>query len=252
MEDSNIKADLIIKTSYDKDKSFGNIVDLEGDFPDEVENSSFGDLIQINLEGNESYYFIGKGGHLIENQPNEYGMLIIPYEISQYLSEVVTKYSEIDYSGAYLKHDDKFLKKNIGDCHYEWNYRYLLLNDFRTLIVNYPDNRKIFSHQFDILKTTSQDIRDFYHYSFYTEFRFLVKYKFEGPDYDRFIDKYSDLFKKPEVPLLWTAQSYGSGGGPKEYHGVMKYKGPAEFKSDIIKIIDNFYEGFNYEFIWKT
>lgn len=251
MEDSEWKADIIIKITNDKDIIFKNISDLEVYFPDEVKNSFFGDLIEINRE-NQDYYFIGKGGHLIENQPNDYGTLIIPYEISGYLNNATYKYSEIDYSGIYLKYDDQFLKKNIGDCQLEWNFRYLLLNDLRTLIVKYSGNPKNFSRQFDILKTTSQDIYDFYTYSFYTQFRFLVKYRFEGSDYDRFIDKYGDLFKHPQIPQIWKTELYGTGGGLKEYHGIMSYQGPLEFKNEVIEIIKNFYEGFDYELVWKN
>ena len=252
MEDCTQKANIItVHHINGEDEIFENISDLSIDFSDEVRNSSFGDIIVINRENKEIYYFIGKGGHLIENQPDDYTELTVPYEISQYLNDATNKYSEIDYSGIYLNYDDQFLKKNIGDCQSSWNYRYLLLNDFRTLIVNYQDNRKFFRHQFDILKTTSKDIHDFYTYSFYTQFSFLVKYKFEGQDYERFIDKYGNLFKHPEVPLIWKTESHGSGGGSKKHHGIMGYQGPVEFKSEVIEIIKNFYEGFDYEFVWK-
>jgi len=252
MENCNEKADIIIRIAADKDKTFENISDLEVDFPDEVKNSFFGDVIEIFKEEQEYYYFIGKGGHLIENQPNDYGFFIVPYEISSYLNDATNKYSEIEYSGIYLNYDDQFLKKHIGDCQEGWNYRYLLLSDFRTLIVNYPDNGKISSRQFDILKTTAGDIHDFYTYSSDTQFSFLVKYKFEGQDYERFIDKYGDLFKHPEVPLIWKTKIYSSGGDSKEYHGSMGYQGPAEFKDEVIKIIKNFYEGFDFELILKN
>ena len=251
MEDSNEKANIIIKITADNNSIFENISDFEVDFPDEVKNSSFGDLIEINIGEQEYYYFIGKDGHLIENRPIDYGFLIIPYEISNYLNDATNIYSEIDYSGIYLNYNDKFLKKHIGECQSEWNYRYLLLSDLRTLIVTYPNNRKIFSHQFDILKTTAQDINDFYTYSSDTQFSFLVKYKFEGQDYERFIDKYGDLFKHPEVPLIWKTKLYSSGGNSKVHHGSMVYQGPAEFKDKVIKIIKNFYEGFDFELVLK-
>lgn len=253
MENDSQKADIILETIHDKKERFDNISELKKDFPDENNNYSFGDLIVITCEEKETYYFIGKGGHLIENQPDDYNELVVPYEITQYLKDATNKYSELDYFGIYLRFDDQFLKKNIGNCQLEWNYRYFLLNDHRTLIVDYPsDNRKIFNHQFDILKITAQDIHDFYIYSFYTQFKFLVKYRFEGYDYERFIDKYGDLFKHPEVPSIWTTESYGCGGGVKTHHGIMGYQGPAEFKNKVLQIIKDFYEGFDYEFIWKS
>ena len=170
-------------------KVLENIYDLKVYFPNKEINCSFGDIIRIVLENKEINYFIGKDGILIENEKNDSNELIVPYEISQYLKDAISKYSEVDYSGIYLNHDDQFLKINIGECQSSWSYKYLLLDDFRTLIVDYPDNRMISRRQFDILKVTSQDIHDSYKYSFYTEISFLVKYKFEGSDYERFIDK---------------------------------------------------------------
>ena len=80
--------------------------------------------------------------------------------------------------------------------------------------------------------------------------KFLVKYKFEGQDYERFIYKYGDLFKHPEVPLIWKTQLYSNGGNSKEHYGSMEYKGPVEFKNEVIEIIKDFYEGFDYELVW--
>ena len=252
MEDCEQKATIILETNYDKEKFFENILEIKKKFPDETQNYSFGDLIVITKDDQEFYYFIGKSGHLIQNEPNDYNELIVPYEITQYLNDATNKYSDLDYSGIYLRFDDQFLKKNLGYCQQEWNYRYFLLNDERTLIVEYPSNdKKIFNHQFDILKITAEDIHNFYTYSFLTQFKFLIKYKFEGPDYDRFIDKYGDLFKRPEIPAVWTSESYGSTGGHRAHYGTMSYQGPAELKNEIIEIIKDFYQGFDYEFIWE-
>lgn len=252
MEKCTQKANIILETFYDKKENLKNISELKKDFSEEIQKHSFGDLILIKYDEQDVYYFIGKGGLLIKNQSNNYNELIVPYEISQYLNNATNKYSEIDYSGIYLRFDDYFLKKNIGDCKSEWNYQYLLLNDHRTLIVDYPfDNREIFNHQFDILKITPQDIHNFYIYSFYTQFKFLVKYKFEGADYERFIDKYGDLFKHPKVPSVWKTELCRCGGGIKNHYGTMGYQGPSEFKNEVLQIIKDFYEGFDYELILK-
>ena len=252
MENCEQKADIILETNYDKKEFLENILEIKKEFPNETQNCSFGDVIVITKDNQEIYYFIGKGGHLIQNELDDYNEVIVPYEITQYLKDATNKYSELDYSGIYLRFDDQFLKKNLGDCQPEWNYRYFLLNDDRTLIVEYPpNNKKIFKHHFDIFKTTSQDIHNFYTYSFSIQFKFLLKYKLEGQDYDRFIDKYGDLFKHPEIPAVWTSESYGSTGGHRAHYGIMSYQGPVEFKNKIIEIIKDFYEGFDYEFIWE-
>ena len=251
MENSNVKADIISHITCNKKEFFDDTFKLKKDFLDKINNCSFGDLIVITYEEQDIFYFIGKNGHLIENQPDDCNELVVPYEITQYLKDATNKYSELDYSGIYLRFDDQFLKKYLGDCQQEWNYRYLLLNDHRTLMVDYLfDNKKVFNHQFDILKITSQDIHNFYMYSFDTQFKFLVKYKFEASDYERFIDKYGDLFKHPQVPVFWTTEPCECRGGTKRHYGMVKYQGPLEQKNEVIQIIKDFYEGFEFEFIW--
>ena len=250
MEDCKPKADIIIDTTYGKNDTFQNIQELEKDFPQEVQNHSFGDIIIITRENKSTYYFVGKEGLLIENQPDDYNELTIPYEITQYLFNATLKYSEISYSGIFLRFDDHFLKNNIGQCQLEWNFHYLILEDLRTLIVNYPRReQQVFNHEFDILKIKSQDIYDFYINSFKEQVQFKIKYNLEGPDYEKFINKYGDLFKHPQISPLWTKESLGCGGSSNKHHGISKYYGPKDLKNEIIETVKNFYNGFNYELI---
>ena len=251
MVNSGPKADIIIDTTYGKNDFFKNISELEKDFPSEISNHSFGDMVIITRENKTTYYFIGKKGCLIENKEDDYNEITIPFEITQYLNNAVWKYSNISYSGVYLRNDDLFLKEKIGDCLAEWNFMYLLLEDHRTLIVKFPnENEELFHHEFDIVKIKSQDIYDYYINTFKTQSQFKVKYTFEGPDYERFISTYGDLFKKPTISTIWTEESLGCGGGSKHHHGITSYRGPIDMKEEIVDTIKEFYQDFNYELIF--
>ena len=72
-------------------------------------------------------------------------------------------------------------------------------------------------------------------------------------EYDKWIKKHGEknykwLSAKPEIPETWVQES-GSGGGGTRYHQSNYYfKGPLESKQEVIDIVHNFYQGFNYDY----
>lgn len=99
---------------------------------------------------NPIHFFIGKAGKLIENVSFK---LNIPYEITQYLKNAHLKYRFFNYTyytcatttyydinisckTIYLRYDDEFIKKYIGDLDPNWNLKYKLYTKKRNSNLN--------------------------------------------------------------------------------------------------------------------
>lgn len=256
LEDSNIKADYIIYGDYSEFKDLKNISELKQHFPKETRNYNFGDLIALSQYRDSDTYIISKNGKLIRNPMiNNSGYLTIPYEITQYLDDACKKYEDIEPSELYLRYDDKYIKDNIGDVDPSWNFQYILFND-ETLSVTFPENpnsseiNNINHHIFNVRESNSEYIYQYYLNSIKEQDKIRVKYKLENEDYDRFIDKYGDIFKKPSVhELYWNGELGSCGCGSKSSNAIIYYKGPACNKNEVIYKIHHFFDGFQYEII---
>tara|TARA_Y100000991_G_C21945079_1_gene337099 strand:- start:596 stop:1363 length:768 start_codon:yes stop_codon:yes gene_type:complete len=254
MEDSINEADYIIYGEEWKEeyKNLSNISQLKKDFPDEIKNCKFGDLISFSEYRDSKTFIVGKDGELIENpQYNGSGYLSIPLEITKYLSSAVEKYRAVEPCELCLRHDDDFIKEAIGDMNPEWNFEYEYFYSDSILSVTFPNK---VNKQFNIgqIVITPEYIFNCYFNSNKEQDRFMLKFTFKDNDYDRFIDIYGDLYKTPDVHhLFWEYEHGSSGGGRKERHGIHKYKGPSEYGDTVINIIKNFYNGFDYEIVYK-
>lgn len=106
-----------VKTKYDELKDF-------------IDSSyNFGDVIVYNDDDLSTALIIGKNGKLI-NKTNTYGYLYIPYEITQYVTDALEKFKNMDLMYIELRHDDRLITKlhkvnKIDDSQINSEYKYL-------------------------------------------------------------------------------------------------------------------------------
>lgn len=127
-----------------------------------------GDIIEIFENNTYNYYSYDINKNLVkqlEYEINRYYpniMIVIPYKITQHISNAVEYYENFNGYIAniviYLRWDDKFIVSNIGNLPMFWKYS--LIVDYEILEVEYSDINKI--HKFDINIVTKKDIMDFY------------------------------------------------------------------------------------------
>jgi len=121
------------------------------------DNPKLGDII----ENNTSIVYCGKNSELIVgNNQNEY--LIIPLEITQYISNAIEYYDAITYENPniiiYLRWDDKYIIDKFGELPMFWNYSFRVDEDI--LEVDFGEINIM--EQFNVNIHTKKDIIDFY------------------------------------------------------------------------------------------
>lgn len=238
----------LIKAKYIKLTNNGDILDFEcntyvNELDDilNVSDCNFGDLIALSDFRDTRTYIIGKEGKIISNPDySGSGYLTIPYEITRYLNDAVSKYYNVLPSYIDLRYNDKFLVKNFGHFKKSWNFKYTyggMLN------VKFPNNIK---SEFRIKGTTSKDIYNFYLATKKPQVLIKLNYNLKNKQYENFLKKYLKIDAQPKIPKTWSDNIMTTSIGFKKFSSTIYYKGPLEDKIILLKIINNFYFGFNY------
>ena len=242
MEDSLIKAKFVPLLNNGEILDFTentNVRDLD-DILD-ISECNFGDLISLDYNKNSRIYIIGKEGKLISNPDfKSFGYLTIPYEITRYLNDAVSKYNNILPSKIYLRYDDKFLIKNFGYFDKSWNFKFSYEG---ALNVRFPNG---FNCNFRIKDTTSQEIYNIYLSTLKKQILIKLKYNFNEEEKIKFLHKYKNLYVYPNIPKTWSAKVSNKQDRLNIYTTI-SYKGPNEEKEIILDNINRFYYGFNYK-----
>ena len=163
MEDSNILAKYVYECeNIKKAENIKNISELN------ILDYNYGDLVSFSEYRDIKTFIIGKNGDLIKNNDiRGSGYLSIPFEITQYLDDALTKYSNSDLiiSDIELRHDDKFIQETINSDNIEipsdWEISYSPCDE--EFFVKFPNGRnKLFSTN----NTTINTIKEWYEDSF--------------------------------------------------------------------------------------
>ena len=242
-EDSNIKARYIAEDDIENSDRFKNIKDLDEYLKmKNVTKYNFGDLISFSSYRDTATIIIGKNGKLIKNPDySGSGYLTIPYEITQYLNDATNKYKNHEVNCIDLRHDDKFIKDNIGEIPQSWNFKFTKIDEM--IHVKFP-NEKV--NDFNIY-TTSEDIYNFYIGSQKEQANVKFSYSLNGRKYPEFRNKYGYQTVPPNLNKTWST-TYGSYESGTEYaNGNLYFKGPIDELKNVLDILKNYYNGFEYK-----
>lgn len=242
LEDSSILAEYIIYDNINDTKNFRNINDLKEYFKIKgITKYNFGDLLSFNEYRDTDTMIIGKNGKLVRNPDySGSGYLTIPYEITQYLNDATNKYKDVEVNCIDLRHDDKFIKENIGEVPDSWNFKFTKTDD-DIISVEFPNGRV---NDFQI-KTTPQEIYSFYVGSQKEQASIKLSYSIKGNKYDEFKKKYGCYVCPNDIPKTWYVE-HGSGGEKsKNLYGNLIFKGPFDEITNVLNILNKYYEGFD-------
>ena len=245
MENSDIRAKYVLKT-------YSGLEDIENisEISDLVKDYKFGDLVKFGIT-----YAIGKDGNLISCTDSNLN-ISIPYQITGYLDDAINKYSEIDVTFIQLRHDDKFILNNINDedniIQEDWGWQ-IYWGRHGVIVIFFPDGKK---GTFTITNTTTSGILQWIEASKEEQFniKLIAHLKDNDGSYQSFVRKYGKANTRwakifPEqLPSTWTVKKAYIDGSKKRRYMDFDYRlgGPKRNKEDIIKIINNFYQGFDY------
>lgn len=243
LEDSSILAEYIIYENISNTTRFKNINDLKEYFKIKgITKYNFGDLLSFDQYRDIDTKIIGKNGVLVSNPDySGSGYLTIPFEITQYLDDATNKYKDIDVSCIDLRHDDKFIKENIGEIPKSWNFKFTKTDD-DIISVEFP-NRRV--NDFEIGSTNAQDIYDFYLGSQKEQATIKLYYSIKGEKYKEFRDKYGYKTVPDNLLKTWSVEYGSGGGGSNSTYGNLKFKGPFDEISKILDILNQYYDGFD-------
>ena len=255
MEDSSVKAKYVYyceeDLEYEELEKIKNISDLSN----HVTNYNYGDLVSFSDYRDTGTFIIGKKGKLIPNPDNAAaGYLSIPYEITQYLNDAVSMYGHNDLSvnDIDLRYNDKFILNNINTkkCKIlkKWNWKISWCVD--SLYIQFPNGK---SNNFDIGETDAEKILAWYQGSELEQAKFKINFEIRDEEYDKWIKKHGEknykwLSARPDIPDTWIQQNGSSGGGTRYHLSNYYFQGPLESKSEVLDIVHNFYQGFNYQY----
>lgn len=244
MEDSSIEAKCVYWCeNNDIDEYDHNITNIS-QLSKYVTNYNFGDIVAFSEYRDTCSYIIGKDGELVGNPDySNSGYLTIPYEITQYLDNAVDKYTRIEKTHIDLRHDDKFIKKNINtsSCKIKekWNWK-LTLYGYK-LFVKFPDGK---IQSFDVKETSAYKIKKWNEASQKSQSKLEVFFRVSGKKYDDF-QEYSKGNKQPKIPSTWSRIWNGGGVCYKESHDKFTYEGPSDEEEKVIKSIEKYYNGYD-------
>jgi hypothetical protein len=194
---------------------------------------NFGDVIELYHHKGAPTHIIGKEGNLVRNPDySGAGYFTVPYEITQYLDNATEKYKNICYRDIDLRHDDKFLIKNVGKIPKSWNFKFTY-TDENELIINFPNNTH---HIFNLKDLTLYKIKNFYDESFEEQTIIKLKIKFK-----KYIEKY------PDIPSSWFIEHGGIEYEDQLYKKEIIFKGPIKYKKQVQKNIKEFYKDFMFK-----
>ena len=246
MENSNIKAEYVYycndKKINDNESDINNISQLS----DYVTDYNYGDLVAFSDYRDTGTYMIGKNGELVNNPDySNSGYLTIPYEITQYLDNAVNKYQEVDPMYIDLRYDDKFILENINttSCKIKknWNWKLTLYSGYM-FYIKFPNGKE---HNFDVNKTSAYKIKKWYEASQKEQSILKVSFQVKGDKYNKF-KNYTEKNREPIIPSTWSYQLNGCGGGYQSSYSKFTYKGPSDEEEKVIKSIQKYYNGYNY------
>ncbi|VVU94390.1 hypothetical protein CPAV1605_112 [seawater metagenome] len=252
MEVINSKAKYVFfcDAPYEDFPNLKNISDLS----EYVKEYNFGDLVSFSDYRDTHTYIIGKNGKLIGNPDySAAGYLSIPYEITKYLTNSVERYihSDLCVSDVALRFNDDFIVNNLNtkSCKIlkKWNWK-ISYCETDTVFIKFPNGK---GNHFSLSDYNSEKILEWYQNSEKEQEKMTVDFRIEGTKYDLFLEKYGKdnykwLHAKPLIPVTWSVESGSGGGGSKSHHERKYYTGPKESSQQVIKSIQDFYEGFDY------
>jgi len=241
MEDSSIIACYVYEDELDFDeyKEFTNISDVEN-FSNKKIKWNFGDLVSFREYRDTGTYIIGKEGKLVDNPDyTDSGYLTIPYEITQYLDDATIKYKSIEPSYIDIRHDDNYIKNNIGIVDKKWNFKYVY-SEYEGLSVEFPNKK---NHEFN--NCTPEDIYNYYLGTLEEQDKIKVSYSFKNEKYDEFKKNHNGVYDL-KINKLWNMKSGSGGGGYKSSHGNLNFYGPKRCKNEVLNSINTFFKGYDY------
>ena len=247
MENSSIQAKYVYYFEDKKIIEYNHNITNVSQLSKYVTNHNFGDLVAFSEYRDIATKIIGKNGELIENPDySDAGYLTIPYEITQYLDNAVSKYQEVEYMYIDLRHDDNFIKEKINttSCKIkkEWNWKLTLYDTSDMLFVKFPNGKE---QAFDVNQTSAYKIKKWFDASKKEQSKLRVYYRVEGDKYEKFRE-YSESNKEPKIPSTWSFEWEGGGGGLKNSYSNFTYKGPSDEEEKVIKSISDYYRGCHF------
>lgn len=245
LEDSSILAEYVVYDYINNTKRFKNINDLKEYFKIKgITKYNFGDLLSFNEYRDTDTMIIGKNGKLVRNPDySDSGYLTIPYEITQYLNDATNKYRDVEVNCIDLRHDDKFIKDNIGKVSEFWNFKFTKTDD-DIISVEFPNGRV---NDFEISSTNAQDIYDFYVGSQKEQAAIKLYYSIKGKRYKEFRSKYDYKTVPDNMLKTWSVEHGSGGGGSDSTYGNITFKGPFDEITNVLNILNKYYEGFEVD-----
>lgn len=76
--------------------------------------------------------------------------------------------------------------------------------------------------------------------------KFKLRVTFYNDDDEKFLKKYKN-YANPKIHSSWNIENLGAGGSLDYSFFEYEYSGPVEFRYEVIKNVEKFYENFNFK-----
>ncbi|CAF1338231.1 unnamed protein product [Adineta ricciae] len=212
---------------------------------------SFGDVLNWSQGRPTEAFFVLQDRTLLKNPDRSgSGYLTIPFAITKNSRNALLRYEYViesvgkNYVTTIELHpEDVFIKKNWGDVPSEILSRnvefiYDPLEEF--LYVNIPNTKK--SKEFKLGSTTMKDIQTWFSGAMEDQTSFRVKYKFSGPDYQKYHNEYQLQKENFSLPKTWSFQPGTTDLGHDHCQGEWIFHGDRKHVADAKKHVQDFYK----------
>ena len=243
---------------------------------EKVEDLRYGDIITFGDYRGKGSYILGKNEKLIKYEDDGTSHVIIPFEITVYLKDVLKKYKNVVETnrstyvvGFYLRHDDISLSNSFnGKLPSIWKYSAyfypgtsnatLLSDDLHSLYAEFDNG-----HQISMEPTNPDDERARTEFSTFSDMLQRYQSTKESSSWDTFVIELSLRDNEEEKlhskygfwqPRVNSWEIEGSGythGSSGEFHTEVIFKGPKS-EAEIVKAIaETFYDGVTWRYARK-
>lgn len=163
--------------------------------------AKFGDLIQCGNYRDTKTYIVGKDNVLLKNPDrSNSGYLSIPYEITQYLTDALGKYSDQEVHDIDLRHDDVFLTNWFGTVPEDFqDFKFRWIAVVKCVNITFPNGIRSDFYPTTVKRILDQekthsldDVRAFYEGTKGPRCRVTMTYTISPENMERFEAKYSN------------------------------------------------------------